>query len=253
MLPQHFNSFFIYEERQDFNKQNVLNSIFLSHYFMMKLSTSEENYLKEIFKLSENSGKNISTNNIASAMQTAPASVSDMIKKLSDKQLIFYEKYYGVSLTKKGKSMALALIRKHRLWEVFLVDKLKFQWDQIHEVAEELEHISSNLLVERLDEFLNFPKFDPHGDPIPDKHGNVEYHNEITLDQLKVHDEAIIVGVNDQSPAFLQFLDQQQFHLKNKFSVISHHEYDHSKTILMDNQTFFVSEKVGKNLVVKKI
>lgn len=220
---------------------------------MITLSISEENYLKEIFKLSENSNKNISTNNIATAIKTAPASVSDMIKKLSDKKLIFYEKYYGVSLTQEGRILALALIRKHRLWEVFLAEKLKFSWDQIHDVAEELEHISSNLLIERLDEFLNFPKFDPHGDPIPDKHGNIESPFEITLNQLKLNDKAVIVGVNDQSVAFLQYLDQQKLSIQKKITVLSHHEYDNSKTILMQDKTCFVSEKVGKNIIVKKI
>jgi DtxR family Mn-dependent transcriptional regulator len=217
------------------------------------LSITEENYLKAIFKLSEKNKKNISTNNIAAEIQTAAASVSDMIRKLSEKKLVNYEKYKGVQLTDKGKKIALSLIRRHRLWEVFLVDKLNFSWDQVHEVAEELEHVSSPLLVARLDEFLDKPKFDPHGDPIPDEHGKMVYHEETTLDQLQPKDKAIIVNVSDQSASFLQYLDQQQLQITHKIEVLEHHVYDGSKTISVKGKKLFVSEKVGKNLVVKKL
>jgi DtxR family transcriptional regulator, Mn-dependent transcriptional regulator len=217
------------------------------------LSITEENYLKAIFKLSEKNKKNISTNNIAAEIQTAAASVSDMIRKLSEKKLVNYEKYKGVQLTDKGKKTALSLIRRHRLWEVFLVEKLNFSWDQVHEVAEELEHVSSPLLVARLDEFLDKPKFDPHGDPIPDEHGKMVYHEETTLDQLQPKDKAIIVNVSDQSASFLQYLDQQQLQITHKIEVLEHHVYDGSKTISVKGKKLFVSEKVGKNLVVKKL
>ncbi len=217
------------------------------------LSITEENYLKAIFKLSEKNRKNISTNNIAAEIQTAAASVSDMIRKLSEKKLVNYEKYKGVQLTDKGKKTALSLIRRHRLWEVFLVEKLNFSWHQVHEVAEELEHVSSPLLVARLDEFLDKPKFDPHGDPIPDEHGRMVYHEETTLDQLQPKDKAIIVNVSDQSASFLQYLDQQQLQITYRIEVLEHHVYDNSKTILVKGKKLFVSEKVGKNLVVKKI
>jgi DtxR family Mn-dependent transcriptional regulator len=220
---------------------------------MNTLSITEENYLKAIFKLSEKNNKNISTNNIAAETKTKAASVSDMIRKLSEKKLINYEKYHGVQLTDKGKKIAIALIRKHRLWEVFLVEKLQFNWDQVHEVAEELEHVSSPLLVSRLDAFLGLPKFDPHGDPIPDEKGRIEYHEETTLDQLKAKDKAIIVGVADQSTAFLQYLDQQKLNIKSKIEIVDHHSYDKSKTILLNGNKVFISEKVGKNIVVKRV
>lgn len=220
---------------------------------MNTLSITEENYLKAIFKLSEKSNKNISTNNIAAETQTKAASVSDMIRKLSEKKLINYEKYHGVQLTDKGKKIAIALIRKHRLWEVFLVEKLQFNWDQVHEVAEELEHVSSPLLVSRLDAFLGSPKFDPHGDPIPDEKGRIVYHEETTLDQLKAKDKAVIVGVADQSSSFLQYLDQQKLNIKSKIEIVEHHSYDKSIIILLNGNKVFISEKVGKNLVVKRV
>jgi DtxR family transcriptional regulator, Mn-dependent transcriptional regulator len=217
------------------------------------LTITEENYLKAIFKLSEKNPRNISTNNIAAEVHTAAASVSDMIRKLSEKKLVHYKKYHGVELTEKGRKVALGLIRRHRLWEVFLVEKLHFNWDQVHEVAEEMEHVSSPLLITRLDKFLGSPKFDPHGDPIPDEHGKIVYHEETTLDQLQPKDKAMLVSVADQSSAFLQYLDKHQLTIKNKFEVLEHNEYDNSKTILLNNNRLFISEKVGKNLVVKKI
>jgi DtxR family Mn-dependent transcriptional regulator len=136
---------------------------------------------------------------------------------------------------------------------VFLVEKLNFTWDQIHDVAEELEHVSSPLLISRLNEFLDNPKFDPHGDPIPDEHGKIVYHEETTLDQLQENDKAIIVGVADQSVSFLQYLNQQQLQISYKLQVLEHHGYDNSKTISIKGKKIFLSEKVAKNLVVKKV
>jgi DtxR family transcriptional regulator, Mn-dependent transcriptional regulator len=128
---------------------------------------SEENYLKAIYHLSKEEDESVSTNALAERLETTAASVSDMLKKLAKKELIEYKKYQGVNISEKGKRVALQIIRKHRLWEVFLVEKLSFNWDEVHEIAEQLEHIDSPTLVKRLDEFLGYPKFDPHGDPIP--------------------------------------------------------------------------------------
>jgi DtxR family transcriptional regulator, Mn-dependent transcriptional regulator len=164
-----------------------------------------------------------------------------------------YEKYHGVQLTEKGKKTAIALIRRHRLWEVFLVEKLRFNWDQVHEVAEELEHVSSPLLISRLDVFLNSPRYDPHGDPIPDEKGNIAYHEETTLNQLQQGDNAEIVNVGDQSVSFLQYLDKNKIYINSKLEVTNIDEYDHSMTIRINKTTtLFISEKVGKNLIVKK-
>ncbi|RZL20212.1 MAG: metal-dependent transcriptional regulator, partial [Pedobacter sp.] len=170
-------------------------------------SYTEENYLKTIYHLSVVNNP-VQTNAIAEKMQTKAASVTDMLKKLAEKELVDYVKYQGVSLTEGGKATAINIIRKHRLWEVFLVDKLGFKWDQVHEVAEELEHIKSTLLTERLDEFLDFPKVDPHGDPIPDKYGNFADLSFVKLSKLNTGDKGTITGVSEHSSAFLKHLEK---------------------------------------------
>ncbi len=165
-------------------------------------SFTEENYLKAIYKLSLNGVQGVSTNAIADKLATKPSSVTDMIKKLADKKLVSYQKYQGVNLTKRGRDIAVSIIRNHRLWEVFLVEKLNFKWDEVHDLAEELEHINTHKLTERLDEFLEFPKFDPHGDPIPDKDGNIVQHKDITLSDLSTGRKTVIVGIKNHSKVF---------------------------------------------------
>src|SRR5690606_30039252 len=169
---------------------------------------SEENYIKAIFHLQHISVEGVSTNAIADQMDTKASSVTDMIKKLAEKDLINYVKYQGVTLTEKGRKTALSIIRKHRLWEVFLVEKLDFTWDEVHEVAEQLEHIHSEKLIDRLDKLLDFPKFDPHGDPIPSKDGKFQERDKILLSELPVGEGGICVGVKDSSSSFLKFLDK---------------------------------------------
>lgn len=221
---------------------------------MENISQTEENYLKAIFKISEKTGRNASTNGIAKAMQTSAASVTDMIKRLSEKELINYEKYKGVTLTPAGNKIATSLIRKHRLWEVFLVDKLSFSWDAIHEIAEQLEHIKSSSLIERLDDFLNNPKFDPHGDPIPDADGNFAFRKQILLSELEPGERGVIVGVQEHSPTFLQYLDQMKLVLGVKVKVVERFEYDESiKVELKKSKPLTLSKKVSQNLYVQKI
>ena len=164
-------------------------------------SFTEENYLKAIYKLSLNGVQGVSTNAIADKLATKPSSVTDMIKKLADKKLVSYQKYQGVNLTKKGSDVAVSIIRNHRLWEVFLVEKLNFKWDEVHDLAEELEHINTHKLTERLDEFLGFPKFDPHGDPIPDKDGNIIQHKDVTLSDLIRSKKARFIVLNTNTNA----------------------------------------------------
>jgi len=220
----------------------------------LALSHTEENYLKAIFKLSELSSENVSTNAISEKLNTTAASVTDMLKKLSAKKLLHYEKYYGVSLTEKGKKLAKDLIRKHRLWETFLVEKLQFSWDEVDELAEQLEHIRSEILTDRIDHFLGYPKFDPHGDPIPDKHGHIAYHEEVTLDAMKKGEEGIIVAVIDHSTAFLQYLDKIHLVIHARVRIREDEEYDQSKTILLNHkQEVVVSQKVAANLLVRKL
>ncbi len=219
----------------------------------MEISHTEENYLKAIFKLSEQDGRPASTNAISSEINISAASVTDMIKRLAEKELIYYEKYKGATLTEAGRRIATHLIRKHRLWEAFLVDKLGFTWDEVHEIAEQLEHIKSPALVERLDQFLGFPKFDPHGDPIPDAEGNFAFRKQIPLLELAVGEQGVIVGVQDHSAAFLQYLAQKQLVLGTSVKVLERFEYDESLQIEINGspgQT--LSKKVCQNLFVQK-
>ena len=216
-------------------------------------SFTEENYLKAIFKLSLESDKDISTNAIAEQLDTKASSVTDMIKKLSDKKLVKHIKYKGVSLTKSGKKIAVSIVRSHRLWEVFLAEKLGFKWDEVHEFAEELEHIKSDELTERLDTFLGFPKHDPHGDPIPDKDGNINRHKDITVANLKLNDKGVIVGVKDHSKSYLKYLERLNLILGTEIEVKDVVDFDLSMTLSV-NETFNVSisNQASKKLIIKK-
>ncbi|SHO59944.1 metal-dependent transcriptional regulator [Algoriphagus zhangzhouensis] len=217
----------------------------------MNLTTAEENYLKAIYHLSDGGSKSVSTNDIAGEMKTKPASVSDMLRKLSDKEVIEYRKYYGVHITEEGKKRALQTIRKHRLWEVFLVDKLNFAWDEVHEVAEELEHIQSPLLIQRLDAYLNYPKFDPHGDPIPDEYGDVRARPRVPLNEMDLDQTGQIVAVKDSSAAFLRYLDKVGAYIGARIKVLDRVEFDGSLEILVDNKkNIFMSKDVAGNILV---
>ena len=215
-------------------------------------SFTEENYLKAIYKLSLNGTQGVSTNAIADELSTKPSSVTDMIKKLADKKLVSYQKYQGVNLTKKGRDIAVSIIRNHRLWEVFLVEKLNFKWDEVHDLAEELEHINTHKLTERLDEFLDFPKFDPHGDPIPDKNGNIIQHKDITLSDLKIGEKAVVVGVKEHSKSYLNYLEQLQLVLGAEVQIKDIVEFDATMRILVNNKQVIISNQASKNLIVNK-
>ncbi|MGK7397244.1 MAG: metal-dependent transcriptional regulator [Candidatus Cyclobacteriaceae bacterium M3_2C_046] len=215
------------------------------------LSLAEENYLKVIYHLSEGGKLSVSTNSIADQLKTKPASVSDMINKLGRKNILIYKKYQGVKISTEGKKLALLLIRKHRLWEVFLVEKLKFNWDEVHEVAEQLEHIRSPLLIKRLDEFLGYPKYDPHGDPIPDEHGDFKEKVKIKLSEYDLNKSGIIVAVNDASSTFLQYLDKIGAGIGSKLRILDRVEFDGSLEInLNDKKNVFVSREVADNILV---
>ena len=212
-------------------------------------SFTEENYIKAIYKLSDNGAQEVNTNAIAEALETKAASVTDMLRKLSAKDLVHYVKYKGVSLTKEGERVALQVIRKHRLWEVFLVEKLKFNWDEVHDVAEELEHITSPLLTQRLDEFLGHPRFDPHGDPIPTEDGEVKQKKQRLLAEMDVNETGIVVGVNDSQPLFLQYLDKKGISLGSRIKVIDRIAYDNSfEIILEDDKNLLLSSEVTRNI-----
>lgn len=214
-------------------------------------SFTEENYLKIIYHLSEISNP-VQTNAIAERMQTKAASVTDMIRRLSEKKFIHYVKYQGVTLTEQGKLTAINIVRKHRLWEVFLVEKLNFKWDQVHEVAEELEHINSTLLVERLDEFLEFPKVDPHGDPIPDKHGNFADLSFIKLNKLKAGEKGTITGVSEHSSPFLRHLEKLGLTLGKQVEITEIIDFDGSVALLVDDKNVNISKEVAKHILISK-
>jgi len=218
----------------------------------MALTQTEENYIKEIFKLSEKTTGYISTNAIADAKETSAASVTDMVKKLAQKGYVEYKRYKGSQLTERGNEIAKALIRKHRLWEVFLVKQLNFNWDEVHDIAEQLEHIQSEALTERLDAYLDFPRLDPHGDPIPDAKGNITYTPAINLTELNAGQTAVIVGVNDHSNPFLHYLDKLEIALGIHIKVLEIYSFDSSRHILInDTKEVVISKQIAQNLQVK--
>lgn len=215
------------------------------------LTYTEENYIKTIYHLSGDENRDVSTNGISEVLKTKPASVTDMLKKLSDKSFVNYVKYQGVTLTKKGRKEALQIIRKHRLWEVFLVDKLKFHWDEVHEIAEQLEHIQSPILITRLDEFLGNPAFDPHGDPIPDQKGEFVLRKKHILSDMTVGFKGVVVGMLETSPAFLQYLDRLNICPGAKICIKERIAFDGSlEIVLQDDKKLVISFEVAKNLYV---
>ncbi|SHI37053.1 metal-dependent transcriptional regulator [Flavobacterium terrae] len=217
------------------------------------MTFSEENYLKTIYHLTTLLDSEISTNAIAEKMETKASSVTDMLKKLSEKNLVNYKKYQGVSLTDKGLHSAKMIVRKHRLWEVFLVDKLDFAWDEVHDIAEQLEHIKSEKLINKLDEFLNFPTEDPHGDPIPNAEGMIVKVEKQLLSELTEKQAGVCVGVKDTSSEFLQYLDKQEIALGSKIEVMSKESFDLSLKIKVGNKELMISNKIAANLFVKKV
>ena len=216
----------------------------------MKYSSSKENYLKAIFHLQEEDGI-VTTNALANELQTRAASVTDMLKKLKTQKLLLYEKYQGFRLSNEGKKVALQIIRKHRLWEYFLVEKLRFGWEEVHEMAEELEHISSKKLVDRLDEFLGFPKTDPHGDPIPDSSGKVSMKQQVSLLDLPLNVSAEVSNISDQSTGMLELLKHKSISLGTKLEVKKRFAFDNSIELKLKNQpAITISENVAKNVFV---
>lgn len=217
----------------------------------MNFSIAEENYIKAIWRLQQNDN-NVTTNELSAELQTKPASVTDMLKRLKEKKMLNYEPYYGVQLNAEGKKLALNIIRRHRLWEYFLVDKLKFSWDEVHEIAEELEHVSSNELIKRLDDFLGNPKADPHGDPIPDSNGKIEVTNQISLNNLKENQQAVVTGVGDQNSSLLEMLNMKKINIGTKLEIKQRFLFDQSLEIKIRNQSVItISEQLAKNIFVK--
>ena len=215
------------------------------------LSFTEENYLKAIYRLSGAGENPVLTNDLADSMKTKAASATDMVKKLASKKLISYQKYYGANLTSKGKTDALMVIRKHRLWETFLVQKLGFSWDEVHEVAEQLEHIQSKTLIEKLDTFLGFPKTDPHGHPIPDANGKIKEVKQVQLSEFPVRKKCVVRAVKNGSPSFLQYLSKIGIRIGVMLSINEKVEFDGSTEISIENKKrIFISREAAENLLV---
>ena len=217
------------------------------------MTHSEENYLKAIYHLTVQLEAEVPTNAIAEMMETKASSVTDMLKKLADKALINYIKYQGVSLTDKGRHAAKMIVRKHRLWEVFLVEKLAFTWDEVHDIAEQLEHIKSEQLINKLDDFLGNPTEDPHGDPIPDAQGKITKIEKLLLSELVESETAICVGVKDSSADFLQYLNKQKIALGAVIKVLGRENFDASLHLIINDTPLTVSSKIAGNLYVKRI
>lgn len=217
------------------------------------MTFSEENHLKTIYHLTNLSDGEVSTNAIAEMMETKASSVTDMLKKLSEKGLVDYKKYQGVLLTEKGKLSAKMIVRKHRLWEVFLVEKLDFSWDEVHDIAEQLEHIKSEKLINKLDDFLGNPTEDPHGDPIPDVNGKIIKVEKMLLSELHSQQIGICIGVKDSSTEFLKYLDKNQIALGTKIEILLKEDFDQSLRIKVNARELTISNKIAGNLFVKLV
>jgi|TARA_B110000914_G_scaffold64819_1_gene56576 DtxR family Mn-dependent transcriptional regulator len=217
------------------------------------LSITEENHLKAIFHLSSDGNKDVSTNAIADSLKTKAPSVTDMLKKLSEKKLVSYKKYQGSFLTADGRKTALNIIRKHRLWEVFLVNKLNFNWDEVHDIAEQLEHIKSEKLINELDKFLDYPAKDPHGDPVPNPAGFIKYTTKLVLSDLAIGETGKFVGIKDSSSTFLKLLDKRKISLGSNIKVLHQEDFDQSIYIGLDETNLTISVKSANNIYVTKI
>jgi DtxR family Mn-dependent transcriptional regulator len=216
----------------------------------MPNSFTEENYLKAIYRLSERN-ELVTTSDIAVTLNIRAATVTDMLKKLAERKFIRYERYHGVSLTEKGKQAGIRIIRKHRLWELFLVQKMNFRWDEVHEIAEQLEHIRSDELIDRLDAMLGHPKYDPHGDPIPDRNGMIGKTKSVPLLGVRPGVLTQVMGVADTSDAFLKHLDKLGIALGAKIVIGSVEPYDQSHRISVNQgKEISVSESVARNILV---
>ena len=218
---------------------------------MLNYSTSEENYIKAIYRL-QRQDSTVTTNELVHELKTKPASVTDMMKKLKAKKLLHYQPYQGFRLTQDGSKVALGIIRRHRLWEFFLAEKLNFTWDEVHAVAEDLEHVSSKKLIDKLDEFLGFPRVDPHGDPIPDANGKIEISKKILLAELPLNTAAFVSNVKDQSSSILELLEHKNISIGTRIEIKKKFDFDESMEIKIGRQpAFTISKQLAENIFVQ--
>jgi len=227
---------------------------------MLNYSTSEENYIKAIYHL-QGDDVTVTTNELARELKTKPASVTDMMKKLKTKKLLHYQPYQGFRLSNEGSKVALGIIRRHRLWEYFLAEKLKFSWDEVHAIAEHMEHVSSKKLIDKLDEFLGFPRVDPHGDPIPDANGKIETSKQVCITELALNKPALVSHVSDQSSEILELLKHRNISIGTRVEVKKKFDFDHSMEIKIrqqpaspaGRQLLNISEQLAKNIFVRYV
>ena len=216
----------------------------------MKLSQSEENYIKSIFILQKKTEK-VNTNSLAAFLNTSAASVTDMMKKLKSKKLLEYKRYHGFRLNEEGIRQALKIIRRHRLWEYFLVSKLGMEWEKVHDVAEELEHVSSAELIEKMDKYLGYPSIDPHGDPIPDEKGVMPVMHQISLKELDLKRNAIVSSVSNQTPQMMEILNHHGIKIGTPIKVLQSFLFDGSIKIKIARQPdCIISSLAAQNIFV---
>lgn len=215
------------------------------------LTTTEENYIKALLRISFEGDGEAGTNQLAARLEVRPATVTDMVKKLKEKSLVDYERYGKIRLTDKGRQKAVAIVRKHRLWETFLYEKLGFRWDEVHEVAEQLEHIQSDKLVEQLDKFLGYPKFDPHGDSIPKANGEFRHEERKSLMEGEAGKSYTIIAVGDNSPEFLQYASRMGLTINTTLDILEHFNFDGSMEISIQTKNMNISQKVAENVFIK--
>lgn len=219
----------------------------------MVLTRTEENYIKALYRLQQD-GSMVSTNELAREIAIKPASATDMLKKLSEKKLIRYQAYYGCRLTGDGRRIALGIIRKHRLWEFFLCEKLGFEWDAVHDIAEELEHISSPELIHRLDAYLGYPQSDPHGDPIPDSEGRLPDFAYRPLSAFTKGDRVQVMAVANQSAGALSLLKHYGLAIGSTIHILEQFSFDGSLEIQVNNeQTRILGHAFAQNILVQKL
>jgi DtxR family Mn-dependent transcriptional regulator len=216
----------------------------------MKYTVSEENYIKAIYHLQQEAER-VNTMLLASTLETKPASITDMLKKLKTKRLLDYKPYYGFKLSAEGNKVALGIIRRHRLWEFFLAEKLKFNWEEVHEMAEDLEHVSNRKLIDKLDAFLGYPKFNPHGDPIPDQDGKIQKEEHVLLSELKVKAQGRVTKIKSHSTKIIDLISHQQINIGSKITVKKVFEFDESMEIVIDGKTTKnISQQLAKNIFI---
>ncbi|TZF98698.1 metal-dependent transcriptional regulator (plasmid) [Chryseobacterium panacisoli] len=217
----------------------------------MKTTLTEENYLKALFHLVDNEGK-VTINELSKFLNVKMPSVNNMMKKFAEKKWVIYETYKPLIVTESGRREAALVVRKHRLTEMFLVKKMNFGWENVHEIAEQLEHVHSQIFFDKMDEILDYPKFDPHGEPIPDKDGNIISQDLQKLSNCEVGENVIFASVTLSDDAFLTYLNDRKLLLNTKVKIVKVESFDKSMTIEIDGKTEILSKKATEKILVKK-